>query len=117
MSTAEAAPDAVEEWVLEEVEHRVKPQPDGLQDAESNVWTSKERLRDDGRKYSTKYSRDEIEAAVDELLERNEILSWHGLLAPATKPHLRAVVENEREAGIQRTVLIGRCNQLLQEAH
>lgn len=110
----ESTPETPEEWVREEVDHRVEPTPDGLQDGQSNVWTSTERLRDDGRKYSTKYSKDKIEAAVGALRERDEILSWHGLLAPATDEHLKAVIENEQQAGIARSTLIGRCNTLRQ---
>lgn len=116
MMAVEEEPETVDEWVLAEIQHRVEPDPDGHQNAESNVWTSKERLRDDGRKFSTRYSREEIESAVEQLVDRGEIVTWHGLLAPATPDHLRALIENEAEAGIKRATLVGYCNARLQDS-
>lgn len=110
---SEPAPDTPEQWVLEEVHHRVETAPDGLQNVESNIWTATQRLRDDGRKFSTKYGKEKIEQAVETLQEEDEMLSWHGLLAPATDEHLKAVIENERKAEITRSTLVGRCNALL----
>lgn len=107
-------PDSVTEWVVAEVAHRVAPEPDGKQNVQSNVWTSKERLRDDGRKFSVRYDTDEIEAAVAALDDAGKIVSWHGLLAPATDEHLKALIENESKADIKRTTLVGQCNALLQ---
>jgi hypothetical protein len=110
------SPSTASEWVLEEVDHRVAPTPDGKQNVSSDVWTATSRLRDDGRKYSVDFDTDEIEAAIAALDEDGELVSWHGLLAPATDEHLQAIIQNEAQAGVKRSTLVGKCNRLLQNS-
>lgn len=102
-----------EEWVLDEVDQRVEPNPDGVQNTQSNVWTSRRRLRNDGRKSSTPHDADAVVAAIDDLLDRGDLLSWHGLLAPTDDEHLRAIIGNENAADITRTSLLESCRELL----
>lgn len=102
-----------ETWVLDEIDSLTEPEPDGKQDAESAIWTGKRRIVGNTDKPGQP-TQAEIREAIRTLRSRGEIITWHGLLAPATDEHLRAVIENERLAGITRRPLIGRANQLLQ---
>ena len=104
--------NAAEQWVLEKVREDTAPDPDGHQDAHGTVWTGRRNVVGHGDKPGQP-TRDEKLGAVRALLERGELIGWHGLLAPATDEHLRAIIENERRAGITRKLLVGRANQLL----
>lgn len=112
MSSADVD-SATADWVLEAVTERVEATPDGIQSSQSNVWTSTRRLRSDGRKFSTEFDAEEIEAAIDALQSRGDLVSWFGLLAPANDAHLRALIGNENAADISRATLIEACQALL----
>lgn len=98
--------------VLEQLEERTTPEPDGVQNAQSNVWTSRQRLRSDAAKPHTDYDKDTLTGVLAALEDANEVVSFHGLLAPATSEHLRAIIQNEDGAGITRRTLVRRCNRL-----
>lgn len=98
--------------VLEQLEERTTPEPDGVQNAQSNVWTSRQRLRSDAAKPHTDYDKDSLTAVLAALEGAHEIIGFHGLLAPATPDHLRAIVQNESDAEITRRSLVKRCNRL-----
>lgn len=114
--SAESKPEDVDEWVKGEVAHRTEPAPDGKQDVSSNVWTAKRRLNEDGRKFSVNYGPEEIAGAADSLVADSELFGWHGLLAPMTKESIQAIIRNEQEATITRTVLVGKANAALRES-
>lgn len=103
------------EWALERIHDRVTPEPDGIQNAESNVWTSQQRLKSDASK-SDVIERDGVPKLVSALEQAGEVVYWHGLVAPASPEHLRAIIESERQSGVPRTILIGLCNRMLQDA-
>lgn len=99
--------------ILDVVEERTTPEPDGQQDSTSNVWTGRRRLRQDGHKGSSPLERDEINGVIDDLVEDGELFEWHGLLAPATEEHLRAIIGNENRSDTPRRLLIEQAqNQL-----
>ncbi len=100
----------------ETIEERVEPEPDGVQNAESNIWTSLQRLKQEASKGHVSCSRDGVQDAVDRLVDDGRVIYWHGLIAPATDEHLRAIIENETQCGITRRLLIGKCNRLLESA-
>lgn len=98
--------------VLEQIEERTETEVDGVQNAHGNLWTSNERMRSDAVKPHTDYTKDSLRTAVDELREDGEIVTWHGLLAPAVDDHLKAIIENEAESDVTRSLLVARCNEL-----
>lgn len=98
--------------VLEQIEERTETEVDGVQNAHGNLWTSSERMRADAVKPHTDYTKDSLKAAVNELREDGEIITWHGLLAPANGEHLTAIIENEAQSDVTRSILVGRCNEL-----
>jgi hypothetical protein len=105
----------VEQWVLETVDEETEPVADGEQDAEGNVWTSAPHLRQNTEKFSTVVSSwDDVEDAIDSLMADGELIYWHGLLAPTDPEHLKAAIENERQAKWPRQLLTGNLNERLQ---
>lgn len=98
--------------VLEQIQERTSPEPDGVQNSHGNIWTSNERLRSDAVKPGTDYTKPGLGAILEDLREDGDIVTWHGLLAPATDEHLRAIIENEQESDITRRLIVGRCNEL-----
>lgn len=108
-------PSAGAEHILNAVQNRTSADPDGLQNNQSALWTSRNRIRGDGSKGHTPYERDEVDEVVNQLADEGELIVWHGLLAPACPEHLRAIIENEQQADYPRRILIGRVNRLLQE--
>lgn len=107
------ADDERREWVLSRIRERTAPEPDGKQNGQSALWTSINWLKQDASG-SDLLERDDVQPLVWELASRDRIIYWHGLMAPATDEHLRAIIENERQAGFTRKLLVGQCNQLLQ---
>jgi len=91
----------VYDWVLEAVADRTSP---------DSPWSSKGELRQARHKHD--YDRDVVEHAIEEALENDDLLGWHGLLAPATPEGIEAVVEAEAQADITRTILVQKANRL-----
>lgn len=106
---------ATGEWVMQTVRERTESRVDGKQMHSAAVWTSTTQMRSDSAKPSCPHSKDEIEGAIQELRDQNRLVYWHGLMAPADPDHIRAIIENEQEAGFTRRVLVGKCNELLAE--
>ncbi|OLZ39124.1 hypothetical protein A6E15_19365 [Natrinema saccharevitans] len=107
-----AGTEAVDDALFEAIQRRTEPTPDGIQNVNGNVWTGQSRLKQEASKGNVPCSRDEISEAVDRLLEADRVVSWHGLLAPATDEHLAAIIENEVEADVTRSLLVGKANKL-----
>lgn len=105
--------DDVAAAVLDHIQDLTEPNPDGHQDAKSDLWTSRDRLRSDAVKPGTDYDKESLDGALATLTRQGYVQPFHGLLAPATDDHLRAVIQNEQQAENTRRVLIGRCNQSL----
>lgn len=101
-----------EQAVLAQIQERTRAEPDGVQNAHGNLWTSNERMRSDAVKPHTEYTKKSLKKAVQNLSEAGEIVCWHGLLSPATDEQLKAIIENERQAEITRSTLVGECNRL-----
>ena len=82
--------------------------------AGASCYTARRRLRQDGHKGSSPLERDEIDPVIDELVEDGELFEWHGLLAPATENHLRAIIGNENRSDTPRRLLIQQAQVLLE---
>lgn len=102
--------------VYNQIVERTEADPDGEQNAHGNLWTSNERMRADAVKSHTEYTKESLKEAVTQLEEDGKIVSWFGLLAPATDEHLQAIIENEVNSDVTRTILAGQCNELRGEA-
>lgn len=100
------------DWILERVNERVESVPGERQDEQATVWTSKKRLEQDAAKTDVVDS-DEIDSLVRHLANHGDLLTWHGLLAPATEDHVKAVVATENRADQPRKILIERCERVL----
>lgn len=101
------------EEVLQQIRERTEPEPDGVQNAEGNLWTSERRMRSDAVKPHTDYTKAGLKDAIAQLEADGKVVSWFGLLAPATEEHLCAIVENEAERSeITRPLLVGKCHRL-----
>lgn len=96
--------------VEECVHERTSPEPDGRQNNQSNIWTGRTRMRADGSKGQTPLERDDVDGVLNQLVDERRVFEWHGLLAPATEEHLRAIIENERKSDTPRKALIGEAN-------
>lgn len=95
------------EWVLEDA-HTPRA-------ADNGPWTSEDHLIQQGVKAKHGgFTRDEIKDAISTALVRNELLSWHGLLAPVEEDVLRRIIEAEKEADITRKILVGKVNRYRQ---
>lgn len=101
------------EYVLKCIRERTSPEPDSIQNNQSNLWTGRSRMRADGSKSGSPLSRDDVDEVVSQLIDEREVVSWHGLLAPATEEHLIAIIENERASDTPRKILIGKVNHWL----
>ena len=99
--------------ILDEIEERTEPTPDGEQSALGDVWTSTQRMRTQAVKPHTEYEKADLEPVAAELEEQGDIILWCGLAAPATDEHLRAIIKNEEQADYPRQILIGKCNRAL----
>lgn len=110
-----SASDEAIEWVYRRIDELTEPEPDGIQNGTGNIFTGIGLMRNDGRKDSTSVTKEEVERAVEELRDQEEILYWHGLIAPTSDEHLLAVIENERKTGFPRTGLISKANRLRAE--
>lgn len=102
------------EWVLREVVQRTSSEPDGIQQSHGNVWVGRRHVIGDKDK-ADRPPRSELNAALLQLVEDGELIYWHGLTAPATEEHLRAVIENEVMCDVPRQILIGKANKLLSQ--
>lgn len=103
----------LEARVLELINKRTEPTPDGRQDASGNLYTGTGRLKQEASKNNIDCTKSDLEVAVAGLKAAGEVITWHGLLAPATTDYLEAIIENERKAGITRSLLIGKCERRL----
>ncbi|WP_226043323.1 hypothetical protein [Natrinema sp. DC36] len=102
----------VDDTLFEVVTKRTEPTPDGVTNAEGNIWTSQTRLKQEASKGNVPCSRDEIGDAVERLIDAGRLVSWHGLLAPVTDEHLTAIIENEQRSGFTRKILISKVNKI-----
>ena len=102
-----------ERAILDEIEARTEPTPDGEQSARGAVWTSTQRMRTQAVKPHTAYEKADLEPVTAALEAQGEIILWHGLAAPATDEYLRAIIQNEQQADYPRWILIGKCNRVL----
>jgi hypothetical protein len=100
------------EWALSRIRDRTDADPDGRQDVQSNVWTSTQRLKGDASKTDV-LERGDVAGVIESLRQAGEIVTWHGLIAPADEGHLIAIIKNERESGAPRRILNQRVNGLL----
>jgi hypothetical protein len=114
MSDDDTPSGEVHQAVLGQIQDRTDAESDGVQNAHGNLWTSRERLRADAVKPHTDYDKSSLSDAISALEEAGEIIAWHGLLAPTTEDHLRAIIETETQSTVTRSLLVGRCNTLLQ---
>ncbi|WP_324662426.1 hypothetical protein [Haloarcula sediminis] len=73
-------------------------------------------MRSDGSKGQTPLARGDVDSVINRLTDEREVFEWHGLLAPATEEHLKAIIENERLSDTPREILIGKVNRWLQSA-
>lgn len=97
--------------VLTWVDDWTDPDPDGSQDASSNIWTSRTRIKGEASK-SDHVERGEVNEIVDQLIVDGQLVSWHGLIAPARDEHLQAIIQNERLADISRKLLVAKVNKI-----
>lgn len=109
---AEYESDSPHGAVYEQIVERTEADPDGEQNAHGNLWTSTERMRADAVKPHTEYTKESLNDALGHLEENGKVVTWFGLLAPATDEHLQAIIENEVNSGVTRTILVGQCNEL-----
>ena len=86
------------------------------QTTESDPWTSERYLVQEGRKPKHGHTKTEVRDAISQAKVANDLIGWHGLLAPATPGHLQEIIEAELDADITRRILIGKCNRYLQHA-
>jgi hypothetical protein len=108
INAEESPTDAVYEDIAAEVEAT----PDADQKATSNVWTARMKLEANARS-SAQYSGDDLEEALNKLVDEDRVIYWFGLLAPATDEHLDAIIDNEQSCNYPRKILIDRCETLL----
>ncbi|WP_254831571.1 hypothetical protein [Haloglomus salinum] len=106
---------SVEQYVLDEVERRTDPVAEGKTNAHGPLWTSADGIRQDGDGEGSPWSPDHIRAAVQQLVDEDRLFGWHGLLAPATEEHLRAIVQREAQQDVTRTLLVAKANQRIAE--
>lgn len=98
-------------YVLECVRDRTSPEPDGVQNNRSNIWTGRGRMRADGSKTDSPLARDDVDSVIAQLIADHKVFEWHGLLAPATPEHLQAIIKNEQQSSLPRKRLIGKVNR------
>jgi len=103
---------AAVQHVLDWLEENTDPVVDGGQDNQAAVWAGTPRLKAQARKDRIDFDVDELEDALDVLQENGDIITWHGLVAPATDEHLQTIIENEVKSDITREILVGKCNRL-----
>jgi hypothetical protein len=104
---------SVEQYVLDEVERRTEAIAEGKQNAHGPLWTGVDGIRQDGAGEGSPFSTNSIRDAADRLVDDGRLFSWHGLLAPATEHHLRAIVRHEAQQDITRILLVARANRWL----
>lgn len=100
------------EWALSRIEGRVEADPDGKQNEQSNVWTSEQRLKGDASKTDL-LERDDVGGLVRDLANAGDVITWHGLVAPATEEHLEAIIGCENRSDAPRRLLIERCKRVI----
>lgn len=111
--TDDAEPQSQREWVMSRVRSRVTADPDGKQNVESNVWTSTNRLKSDASS-SEVIHRQEVRPVVDHLAEEGTLINWFGLLAPADREHMQAIVACENQSGCPRRILLSNITATLE---
>ena len=104
-------PGDVAEWVIEQVRSRTVAEADGRQNVQSNVWTSKQRLKAEASKTDL-LERSDVADVVADAVEAGGLITWHGLVAPADHNHLVTIIENERQSDAPRSLLISRVNRI-----
>ena len=105
----------IDDELYRAIERRTEPNPDGVKNANGNLFTGKTRLKQEASKGNVPCSRDEVGEAVNRLIDEGRVVSWHGLLAPASEEYLKAIIRNEREYGFGRGLLINKCRKLLED--
>ncbi|WP_435147193.1 hypothetical protein [Halobaculum sp. P14] len=98
--------------VLDWVHENTAPEPNGEQNVYSSVWAGTNNLKAQARKDRIPFDVAELDSAYDELLSAEEIVVWHGLVAPATDDHLDAILQDEAKASQSRQVLVAKINRL-----
>lgn len=98
-------------YIFERIRARTSADPDGTQNATSNVWTGSKHLKADTNQVDY-MDRHDVAGVVSELIDHGLVLRWHGLLAPATDDNLQAIIECEHESGAPRKLLIAKCNRM-----
>lgn len=104
----------IDDALFRAIERRTEPTVDGVKNANGKLFTGQTRLKQEVSKGNVPCDRDEINDAIGRLLAENRIVSWHGLLAPATDEHLKAIIRNERDHGFGRGLFINKCRKLLE---
>lgn len=107
--------NAIKDWIQGRVEEYTESEPDGVQNAQSNVWTSVNRVKQKASGSTTSYTSDNVETAIHQLVDEGDLVVWNGLLAPGTEEHVRTLIENEVEASFARPILVGQLNRHIQE--
>lgn len=103
------------EWILQQLDKRTDADGERGQSASSDLWTGAYQITGaTGEKFSCPFSEEQLQSALNELRAENELIGWHGLVAPATEEHLRAIIAAENAADISRKTLIKRVCSVLE---
>lgn len=94
-----------ETWVLSLLEEQT----------EDTEWSSRRNVLAQARKEKTPLTKQGADRVIEALVDDNQVLSWHGLLTPATEKRLLAVIEAEHNADFTRRILVSQASTLLQE--
>lgn len=97
----------LQQWVVETVEETAG-------EGKSDYWSARSWVKREARQEPA-IETERIGGAIDQAVEADELLSWHGLLAVRDRETLLGIVEEERDAEITRKILVGKCNEALQE--
>lgn len=93
--------DDVYEWVLTMAdEFTIGEKP----------WSSREHILQERHKQD--YSKEAVESAISHGLINNDLIEWHGLLAPTEEDNLQAILDYEAAANNPRRLLIQKVNRL-----
>lgn len=92
----------VRQWVLDEVAERIGP---------NDPWTGKGVLVNHANKSATVVDGEEVADTVDDLIDEDELVYWHGLVTLQTVDATRDAVQWEvEEREITRSLLVGKLN-------
>ena len=85
----------------------------GRESSPEDPWTGKPFVAQEAEKRSNDADKEEVKSAVEQLVDEDELLYWHGLIARPTPEILHAIIERERDAETTRKLLIGEVNRFL----